>query len=736
MSSPTADLSAARLKESSAGAFGSLVWTSASITTILYAATVFVGAFLLFQVQPIISGCVLPWYGGSPAVWTTCLLFFQTALLGGYLYVHLLTTTVSRRNQPVIHAGLMAIAWLALPIQPTEHWQPIAGTDPAWSLLTLLVAHVGLPYFALATTGPLLQSWWSNRPSGSDNTSVYRLYALSNIASLLALLTYPFFFEPWLQRSTQTQWWQWGFGVFVILQFVLGAIRWFSVGNHKVETTGSTIIFHQINRSELASWFGLPMLASAALLAATSHLCSDIAVIPFLWVLPLSIYLMTFIIAFDSPRWYHRRFFSLLTLMSVVGVIGSAMLPPAWRMPAAGLSTLGLLGGLAMLCHGEAAARKPDPRRLTLFYLCLSAGGAAGGLAVAIIAPLLFDTLFEWTLIAAAAAVLGLAGLAKDRGVPASRCAIGLTAAAIILPAFKSDASITDRSRNFFGVLSIERQDGEIRLLHGRTNHGVQLAGQPHVATSYYTATSGIGRVIAAMQPDGPLRYGVVGLGGGVMAAHTRAGDVIEFAEIDPAVALMAREKFDFLNQSRGRVGVDVTDGRLWLARRADRYDVLAIDAFSGDAIPTHLLTAESMQLYRDRLTDRGVLSIHVTNNHLDLLPLVYRLAGEAGFRCRHVTDDGRSAPTAKPSTWTILASPAHRIWDRLAAGGDADLMTLPASAIASAPRWTDDHSHLASVLRLPWRRPTEAIAGSTQSANQNRASGNQNKAALTDVAD
>ena len=616
-----------------------------------FAATTLLGAFLVFQVQPVISKCVLPWFGGTPAVWTTCMLFFQVLLFGGYLYAHILKTFFRPAIQGGVHVVLLAAAAMTLPIEPSDAWKPTGSESPIGHLLWMLAVHVGLPYFVLSSTGPLVQAWMSYQ---DDSDRVYRLYALSNAGSLVALLSYPFLVEPVLSVSNQSVVWSLGFCVFAIVQGIV-AIRLFRVQKQVIAPEMHSGQPASIGWSLRTAWVLFPALASTMLLIVTNHVCQDVAVIPFLWVLPLSLYLVSFIVCFDSPQWYKPKLIAAMTLVAIVGIQAKAMVPGSVELVVEVLAYMTMLFGVCLLCHGEVARLKPNAKYLTQYYALLSLGGAIGGLIVAIACPLLLPTAielpFSLALVTSLSFVMYFAGRDWFAATYDWSAAYRLRFAALLLVVVPmltmamapQDETIASR-RNFFGVLQVLRDDAGVRLVHGSTIHGMQRngsgAGEP---TTYYGRKSGIGRVLASLQADAPeLRIGVVGLGCGVLSTYGRPGDQFDMIEINPAVVEIAQQHFTFMSDSPSPHRIHLGDGRLVLERMTDaKFDLLVLDAFSSDAIPAHLLTREAIALYRQRLTDGGVLAIHVSNNHLDLVGLVHRLAQDGGLESRVVRSVG-----------------------------------------------------------------------------------------------
>ncbi len=676
-----------------------------------FAATTLLGAFLVFQVQPVISKCVLPWFGGTPAVWTTCMLFFQLLLFGGYLYAHLLRSFFHPAAQGAIHLTLLAAAALMLPIEPSQQWKPTGSESPMLHLLWMLAVHVGLPYFVLSSTGPLIQAWLAYQ----DNSArVYRLYALSNGGSLVALLSYPFVVEPALSVSNQSIVWSLMFCLFVLAQGVIATslFKWRRSINTVPATPSCSAEHPQPSWTRRAAWIALPALASTSLLVVTNHVCQDIAVIPFLWVLPLSLYLISFIVCFDSPDWYRPKWIAAATLVAILTIQTKHLLPGSVQLLAEASCYLMTLLGVCLLCHGEVARIKPDASLLTQYYAMLSAGGAIGGIIVAIICPMLFDSFLELPLTLGVVTALTCIVYFACRGwriteydwSAARRLkipAIMLMVAPLLTVTFAPQDQTIASERNFFGVLAVLKNEQGIRLVHGSTIHGMQRTGQQcSEPTTYYGRESGVGLAIGAMQQDHPsLRIGVVGLGCGVLATYGRPSDTFDMIEINPAVIDIANTHFSFLRDSRATIRNHTGDGRLVLERmKRTKFDLLVLDAFSSDAIPAHLLTREAIRLYRSRLAEGGILAVHVSNNHLDLAPLVHRLAGDAGLTSRLVRGDGDESAAIHPSLWVLCGDADHPLWQ---AESMQHARSASPSELAEAPIWTDQRHNLVSVLRL-----------------------------------
>lgn len=685
-----------------------------------HATTIFVSAFLLFQVQPLVSKFILPWFGGSPAVWTTAMLFFQVLLFGGYLYAHLVSNRLAPKEQAILHVVLLVIAAATLRVAPDPSWKPEDAGDPTGRILALLAVTIGLPYFLLSTTGPLVQTWFSRAFVGR---SPYRLYSLSNVGSLLALLSYPFVIEPVWNVNTQSRVWSFLFLLFAVLCGIAAAWNaWLVPVASLPRATSATAIATSAEAVPTARrrllWLVLPALASLMLLATTNHVCQDVAVVPFLWVIPLSLYLLTFIIAFDHSRWYQPLLFGVATLLAVLAVAGIDQLQPLIDFVTAYRYRFGLqlvmyfvmMFLVCMTCHGELIRLRPDPRYLTEFYLMISAGGALGGLFVSLVAPHIFRSFVEWKIALLAAFVLAVFvvfrgwsfGIRHVRARSVLAAVLGLAGISAIVWWQTSSSIPIDEARNFYGVVSVHEYDTdkpEIRnriLYHGAVAHGRQLmaADKRREPISYYYPRSGIGKAIAYLQQRENLHVGTVGLGVGTTAAFARQGDYYRFYEINPEVVRQANEYFTFLKDCPGKTEVILGDARLALEREpSQNFDLLICDAFSGDSIPMHLATHEAFEIYQKHLKPDGILAINITNSYIDIFPMMRAMADRIGMK------------------WTRLYVP--RI-DRLRYRTDWLLMTndqkfLDATPIQvpadrwnenRVPIWTDHFCNLWDVLR------------------------------------
>jgi len=685
----------------------------------VYGSTIFASAFLLFQVEPIIAKIILPWMGGAAAVWSVCLLFFQAVLLLGYLYAHWLSRKFQPQVQHRIHIALLAVSLLTLPISPRESWKPTGAEDPALRILLLLTMTMGLPYFLLSSTSPLLQAWYARTRPG---VSPYRFYALSNSGSLLGLLSYPLLVEPTISRVHQAVGWSIAYsGVAVLCALIALRARGESVSDFSQE---------QISRPDWKMrllWAALAACGSALLLGVTNHISQNIAAVPFLWVIPLSLYLLSFILCFEGRAWYRRGLW-LRLLGLALGAMAYALAPGYASVPLYVLLPLYGIGLFVccMVCHGELVRLKPHPVHLTSFYFMVALGGAIGAWFVALLAPRLFSGWYELPTSMAACAVLVVIVLHRDPGSifyrarrkPAWLGLVALTTALIANLAMTARAQRAHTHlmvRNFYGVLRVADliapgivmmkgqygpsadEDLHYReLLNGTIDHGMQFLAptRRHEPTSYYSPESGIGVALKAVGKEGPLRVGIIGLGAGTLAAYGRGGDSYVFYEINPLVLQIANREFSFLRDSAAQIKVVLGDARRSLeTEQPEKFDVLAVDAFSGDSIPVHLLTREAFALYFRHLKPNGILAVHISNKYLNLEPVVYAAAErlkKKAYRFDNPPDAHRGIHHA---TWVLVASPqVFAVQEQITSAGTA----------VSGPEqlWMDDYSSLLRVLK------------------------------------
>ena len=680
----------------------------------LFALTIFVSAFLLFLVQPLIARIILPWFGGTAAVWTTCMMFFQTTLLLGYLYSFWSVGSLTPKLQAGVHLALLAASLLMLPILPATTWKPTGAEQPILRIVILLAVTVGIPYLVLSTTGPLLQAWYSRLNSSK---LPYRLYALSNTGSLLALLSYPVIVEPLLNASTQAYGWSWVYGGFVLLCATVAVLVLSAAprGIEAIQTKSEPEPTEKPRWTELLLWIGLAACPSALLLAITNHLSQNIAPIPLLWVVPLALYLLSLILCFDSDRWYNRNVWFPLLLVGLGGM-SFYLFPDRANEHISRVVPVFVLGLFfcCMACHGELARRKPAPRWLTSFFLMLSIGGALGGMFVALLSPFLFKTYLELPISLLACVSLVSAVLYRDRAISFagwwSRIQLGGAAGVALSLIFLLTVSETDwelkqrlLTRNFYGELRVadEKEGGQdVRhLFHGTINHGSQIlnAAGRRKAVSYYCLTSGVGRAATDKSAFGPMKLGVIGLGAGTMATYGRRGDTVVFYEINPLVEQIARSQFSYLSDCPAKLEVVLGDARRSLeAEPPQQFDLLAVDAFSSDAIPVHLLTTEAFREYFRHLKPDGILAVHISNRYLQLEWVVRLGAQSLGKKVMAVFDEpGDDDPALSSSDWMLVSSSPAAFtdpkWQKL---GD------PSARPARLKVWTDEYSNLLSILK------------------------------------
>jgi len=701
-----------------------------SPSVIPYALAIFLSAFLLFQVEPIIARYILPWFGGTPAVWTTCMLFFQVFLLGGYAYAHLLASHLSPRYQAILHLSLVVCSLVFLPITPEDTWKPDGNENPMLTIVLLLLVTIGVPFLLVSASGPLLQHWFNRT---HPTLSPYRLYALSNLGSLLGLVSYPFFVEPQLGLSAQTFLWSAGYGLYaVIVTWSAITLFRFTTRNDSSENPGY-LAGTKLRLPERLLTLALAACGSVVLLASTNQICRDIAVIPFLWVLPLSLYLISFMLCFDHPRWYNRRVWIPVlwtSLSAVVYLLNQDYGDVEMNLYLQIFIYSAALFACCMVCHGELVRLKPSAEYLTSFYLMVALGGALGGVFVNLAAPLLFKGYWEFH--GGLVATVVLLGFCLFRTMEPLRSPLVLWSGRILwiggigalvgflgLHIHEQQESNILTKRNFYGVLRVSEVDIGTEfatrfLYHGRITHGEQFL-TPQLRSyprAYYGPNSGISLAIRRhpqyfsvnnredrARPGG-LHVGNIGLGVGTIAAYSRPGDTYRFYEINPDVDWVSREYFTHLKDAKGAHQVVLGDGRISLERELvnnnrQQFDVLAVDAFSGDGIPIHLLTREAFALYWEHLRPGGILAFHITNYHFDFSPVIRTLARELGKRAVWIKDSGDPQRGNYHSDWVLVTSNETFLKDPFVYSRIEPWPTLRQREIL----WTDDYSNLFGVV-------------------------------------
>ena len=718
----------------------------------LFIATVFVNAALLFSVQPMFARLVLPLLGGVPAVWNTALVFFQTALLAGYAYAWMVSARLPLRAQLPAHLVVMAVPLLALPIAVPAGWAPPADASPvAWQLM-LMAATVGLPFFALATNATLLQHWLSvSRDAAAGDP--YFLYSASNLGSVVALVAYPAVVAPLLGLAGQSLAWSAAYAALVVLLAVAALKAWRGRADDRKAIPRAEATAPVAWRTRFA-WTALALVPASLLLGVTQHVSSEVTVAPLLWVVPLTLYLLTFVNVFARRPWIGHRVAVTAQAWTAIALATAFFL----KLEAIWLTFVVHLAAFffaCLVCHGELAASKPPAARLPEFYLWLALGGALGGAFNVLVAPLLFTTVLEYPLAvvlacalrpalagagdppdgsrarrddvlypaALAAALIAAALLLEEGGwmlgvaalsVGATACfamrtrplRFALAVAALLVfgaVAASGGSDVVERKRSFFGVHKVIRDadHGAYQLIHGVTVHGTQLAAPEmrRTPTDYFYWDGPLGQLFRFLDGDArPRRVALVGLGAGASLCYKRPGDTWTVYEIDPAVERLARDRrfFHFLAECAPEAPVVLGDGRLSLAAPGvGPFDLIILDAFASDAVPAHLLTREAMALYRRLLAPKGLIAVHVTNKFMDLAPVAAAAADAAGMAAAEQFHAPGEPSIGKPSRWVVVAADATRLAPLAAVGPWRPIE-------ATSPPWTDDYWNILAAIR--WR--------------------------------
>jgi hypothetical protein len=673
---------------------------------VLYPLTVFLSAFLLFQIQPMIARAILPWFGGTATLWTVAVLFFQLGLLAAYAYAHVVLQALTPARQRILHLGIVVLGLLTLPVAARETFRPTGEEEPVLNILLVLVQSVGLPYFVVAATAPLLQGWYAQEADAPARPgwlpSPYVLYAVSNIGSLLALLSYPFIIEPGVGLRVQFSAWSIGYLAFAA---ALAVIAW-PRARRAAMAAPAPEWSPRPPVASLMGALGLAAVTNTLLLAVTTTLAYNIAPVPLLWVVPLALYLLSFALPFGLPMRRLRLvlpFLAVLALVPIERVVTATSMP----LPTRFVLLMPAFFAICLACHAELAHLRPHPRHLSSFYLMIALGGAVGGIVAGIVAPLVFDSHHELPLSLAASVALAVWLFGRSRGWSWRHPLVaGPVIAAVVIGASMIRDAIDEVSgnrlstRNFYGTLAIRDEPapddtGPLRMLvNGSIKHGGQLVAPAHRGdpTTYYGPDSGVALAIRTAGQGGPIRVGVIGLGAGTLASYGRPGDTYVFFEINPLVIALAAKEFSFLRDSRARTEVIPGDGRRSLERYAGPpFDVLVLDAFAGDSVPVHLMTREAFDLYFTRLAPAGILAVQITNQYLDLRPVVGAAAAAPGRYAVPVSTRGQETPFYD-SAWVLMTRDARRF----AAPAFATARPLAIRPIA----WTDDHADLLSVLK------------------------------------
>ena len=688
---------------------------STRVTVFVFAATMGLAGFLLFQVQPVMAKYILPWFGGSAMTWIVCMLFFQVALLVGYAYAYAVTRPFRVTAQAKAQVALLFLVLLLLPITPADSSKPLDSDNPIGRIILLLAVNVGAPYAVLATTSPLLQRWLARIEPG---IGVSRLFAVSNFGSFLGLLSYPFVFERFISSVEQTRWWSYAFVGYAILFSVCAAM---TVRRAKGSPEEPIVpAAERRDESAVFAWVFYPALGSVLLLATTNRITEWSAVVPFLWVAPLSVYLLTFVISFGHRTLYHRALYSIAFLaLAVLSVLLAKPISSGDLLLQIGLQCALLFAG-CMICHAETVNRQPEADRLPSFYLAIAVGGALGGVVVALLAPLVFADYWEHLVVIVAIAAVAFrlnlgTGAPPGWARPAVHAASGLFAVGLVFALYgeaEKARDVVERVRNFYGVVKIVKVDGDdpAKAYLAMEQAGIEQGSQflaperRHVPTCAYGRQSGISRALAYHRkrrgaPGGALRIGIIGLGAGMIAAYGKPGDYLRYYELNPAVAELAKRDFTYLRDSQARVDVLLGDGRILLEResrggQSQHFDILVIDAFRGASPPMHLLTQEAFEVYLRHLEPDGILAVNSEFDIFDVSPLHRGLAAQAGLDV-HWFETPEDEDCENPASWALYTR-------------DRSLWAVPAVAksISDWPDdatsqliWTDSSSNLMSVL-------------------------------------
>jgi len=693
--------------------------SSRTLVALVFAATMTLAGFLLFQVQLVLGKYILPWFGGSASTWLVCMLFYQVALLAGYAHAYAITQPLAMRRQVQLQVVVLMASLLLLPIAPSDSWKPQDAGDPTWRILGLLAACVALPYIALATTTPLLSRWLAHI---EPTLNPVRFFAASNVGSFLGLLTYPFLFERVLTSAQQTRWWSWAYVLYAALFVVCGMLTWRRAHDSGRNQSGAAS--ERAGSDPWLMWVGYSALGSALLVATTNAITQWSAVVPFLWVVPLSLYLVTFVTTFAYPRAYHRLAFGGAFLL----LAGSSFLQEVPESSLALFQQLVLQAAIlfagCMICHGELVRLQPEPARLPKFYLAVAAGGALGGICVVLLAPAAFSDYFEHPLvlsIIAAIAFLHMLPRAATRAPALITTAVASMAGVFFLGslavAFREEVAgnaLVERARNFYGVVKIVRrnqhdpQSANMALLQAGIDQGGQyLAPERRMETICgFNKESGLGLALAhqARRRDGaPLRIGVIGLGAGMIASLAREGDTMRYYEINPALLQLTSRHFTFLYQSKAKIDVELGDARLVLERQLKQndpqnFDVLVLDAFRGASPPMHLMTKEAFSVYLGHLAQNGILAVNFELDTFEVAPLHRGMAKLFGLTVRWLETPAETDDCRYAISWALYSRDkaffetreVRRSISRWRDRGKSELV------------WTDEDSNLMSIIN--WR--------------------------------
>jgi len=682
--------------------------------------TIFLSSFLLFQIQPILAKMALPFFGGGASIWTACMLFFQLFLLFGYLYSHCLTKLTNLNHQIIIHSTLIGISLFLLPITPFTGGTSLDWQAPQLKIISSLFFGIGFPYFLLSATAPLIQKWYSCIPT---NTTPYRLYSLSNLASLLALLSYPLLIEPNMTNQIQSYGWSIGYVIFAL--FIL------STGYHlfgvqlkysQPQKNSESTTEEQKGLSSKVLWLLFSAVSVTLMVSTTNAMTQNIPPTPFLWILPLCIYLLSYIICFNNDRWYVRKYWFILFACCSLATVFMFFIGTQFGIATQVAIYSLILLVACMVCHGELARLKPNKSQLTLFYLIMAIGGVFGSIFTSIIAEYIFIQYYEFPLALALVYLLFSSTIFKENNDKilskqkvrqnnflSATSMIALLAFSLYFINLNNIYSQDNvhNSRNFYGTLAVKdfknNKQPSRMLFDGATSHGTQFLSPQNrdIPTSYYRLGTGVSLALQQYDALGSKNVGIIGLGTGTLASYGKPGDNFTFYELNPDVKTAANDYFSYLSNSKAKISVKLGDARVTLQNEltkngSQQFQILVVDAFSSDSIPVHLLTLEAFQLYWKHLTDDGSLVLHISNNHLDLLPLVATLAENIGKNMFHFysASDENNEHTAE---WIIVTNNNDIIEDEAIKSRATYFKLTEEQRIL----WTDEYSNLLSVIKF-----------------------------------
>lgn len=672
--------------------------------TVVFASTIFLSAFLLFLVQPLVSKNLLPWFGGSASVWATCMVFFQVLLLAGYAYADVISKHLKVKNQVILHLALYAFCLLSFSVLADKENINLESENPTLTIVMVLLGTIGLAYFLLSSTGPLMQKWLTK---SNLNLNVYRFFSLSNLASLAALVSYPFLIEPYFSLTTQAQAWKFFFFIFSASITITGVAFLLTHDNSsQIMQDAQPVEKNRPGIQQLMKWIGLSALGSWMLISVTNHITHDIAAIPMLWIAPLSIYLISFVLCFENDRWYSNKIFFPMVI-AAVAIFSLDMGDWGFSNSVNGIPLyIGFLFIICMFAHGELASSRPSSEHLTRFYLMTSVGGALGGLLVGFGAPFILPAYYELGIgFLAASWILYFLSIDSIRRKIASLILIIWTSFFLhqqINSSFEKSLSV---SRNFYGTLKVVDEADESdkiksrRLYDGNVNHGEQYldADRRMLPTTYFGPDSGVGLLLGKAEQS--LKVGIIGLGAGVLATYGKPNDEFIFYEINPEVVRIAQKSFTFLKDAKSDIKIKIGDGRLLLEREpSNQFDIIILDAFSGGAVPTHLLTKEAYQIYLNHLKPNGVLAFNSTNHRINVPPLIKAVADDLNLTSTLIVHrvPRTEMSNLRSTKWSLVSRDPNAFRENYFKTNASDF-----EIIQGLEAWRDDFNNIFKIIKF-----------------------------------